>query len=64
MNDYINRISPINLDKVRKLQAVNDAEEAETNSFYILAGILLFLAQELVPEAFLVTSKMQQRLGC
>lgn len=63
MADYLDRIRPIQVSRERRSgphDLVNDRERSEYRS---LAGTLLYLGQAVLPQACLVASKIQQRLG-
>lgn len=63
MTDYLQRINPIPVSKLRRNNVAEKASDAETRSFRSLAGTLLYMGQATLPQASYTASKMQQRLG-
>lgn len=63
MSEYMGRIKPLELSKSRRGETSDKATPAETHLYRSLAGTLLYLGQAVIPQANLIASKMQQRLG-
>lgn len=63
MNEYIERLKPVELSRTRRKQ-IDQLATADENSMYrALAGTLMYLGNGTLPQAALATSLMQQRLG-
>lgn len=63
MHDYFRRIKTLCIPKARRKMYTEACDAAETQAFRSLAGTLLYLGQAVLPQACLVASKMQQRIG-
>lgn len=63
MIEYTERIQAITISRSRKHESDSQATAVEEKAYRALAGTLMFLGNGVLPQAALVTSKMQQRLG-
>lgn len=63
MKNYLDRVKPIPLSRSRKKMIEDTATAQEERKYRALAGTLLYLGNGFLPQAALVTSIMQQRLG-
>lgn len=62
MNEYINRVCTVQVIRKRKYTPKLPAYERERGKYRCIAGVLHSLGQTVMPQAFLVASKMQQKL--
>lgn len=62
MDDYLRRVSTIQISKLRKASPNLPADDRERAEYRSLAGTLLYLGQAVLPQACMVASKMQQKL--
>ena len=63
MTRYLDRLRPITISRTRRKQRELHASDEETTSYRALAGTLLYLGNGVMPQASLVVSIMQQRIG-
>lgn len=63
MPGYINRASAIHVHRARRSETHSKSDSRETSEYRSLAVVLVFLGQAVLPQAALVASKMQQKLG-
>lgn len=63
MENYLTRVRPIQITKVRKSSPKLLADDRERSEYRSMAGVLLYLGQAVLPQACLIASKMQQKLG-
>lgn len=63
MDEYVQRLSRIDINKGRQHLRSALADEHEAHAYRSLAGRLSYLGQATVPQTCLVASKMQQQLG-
>lgn len=64
MPDYTGRICSVDVRRQRRGNLAGEASGSEKHQYKSLAGMILYFGQAVVSQAFLVVSKMQQRLGC
>lgn len=63
MEGYLRRVRSIQITKDRKSSPNSLADDRERSEYRSMAGVLLYLGQAVLPQACLVASKMQQKLG-
>lgn len=63
MCDYLDRVRKVQITRERKSIPSLSADNRELAEYRSLAGVLLYLGQAVMPQASLVASKMQQKLG-
>lgn len=63
MPEYFRRAAAVQVDRNRRSDTHAVANPRETAQYRTLAGVLVYLGQSALPQAALVASKMQQRLG-
>lgn len=63
MEDYLKRFLGVQLGKERKSTPHLLANDRERSEYRSLSGVLLYLGQAVLPQACLVASKIQQKLG-
>lgn len=63
MWEYLERLKPVELSRSRSREKEGKVTAGEKTSFRALAGTLMYLGNSEIPQAALVTSKMQQHLG-
>ena len=63
MTRYLDRLRPISVSRSRRKQREMHANDDETKLYRALAGTLLYLGNGVMPQASLVVSLMQQRIG-
>ena len=63
MTRYLDRLRPISVSRARRKQRVMHANDEETKSYRALAGTLLYLGNDVMSQASLFVSIMQQRIG-
>ena len=63
MEKYTRRLKPLHISRSRRHEIDTRANEREVSEYRSLAGTLMYLGSGVVPQAALVTSRMQQRLG-
>lgn len=61
MKRYAGRIMYVPMSRTRRRERDDIATETEEKAYSALEGTLLFLGNGVLPQASLVTSKMQQR---
>ena len=63
MNRYLERLRPITISRPRRKQRSEKATAQEIRQYRSLSGTLLYLGNAVLPQAALITSLMQQKLG-
>lgn len=63
MAGFLDRISPIDVSKMRRNNLSAEANKAKIHSYRSLTGTLLYIGQAALPKACLAASKMRQELG-
>lgn len=63
MTSYLPNISEVQLGIQRKLEPDSPATSSELYDYKYIAGTLLYLGQAVLPQAYLLASKLLQRLG-
>lgn len=63
MWDYLEKPLPVQLSRTRAKQRDEKATAEEVSAYRGLAGTLMYMGNSVIPQAAMVTSKMQQNLG-
>lgn len=63
MWEYMSKLSTIPLSRLRKKQRDEKVTASEETAFRALAGTLMYMGNSVVPQAAMITSRMQQHLG-
>lgn len=63
MEDYIQNIAELSVSRSRRMTPDEHVSDAELHNYQSLAGSLLHFGHAVLPEPYIVASKMQQKLG-
>lgn len=63
MWEYTEKLTQVDMSRKRLKQREEKATNEEESAYRALAGTLMYMGNAIVPQASMVTSKMQQRLG-
>lgn len=63
MWEYLDKLSAVALSRTRCKQREERATATEESAYRALAGTLMYMGNAVVPQAAMITSKMQQQLG-
>lgn len=60
---YLEKLSPVELTRVKRRKKDERSTETEETEYRALEGTLMYINNSVIPQAALVTSRIQQRLG-
>lgn len=63
MPGHINRASSVHVPRSHRNDPLAKADGREKSEYSSIAGVLVFLGQAVLPQAAMVASKIQQKLG-
>lgn len=63
MQSCISRLSPLDISRAQRKQRDGPATDMEEKDYRSLAGTLMYMGNAFLPQAALITSLMQQKLG-